>query len=155
MCHAKSYLFTSPVSYLVSPQVITTGQPYIHICHLYIAEIKLTRQGFRNLMNLGITYPSSNPWASLLHMVRSHLAMEDRVNIAAFSTAPCAFFYTSRSRGRFIKYPVPRKKSSKRHSQCYSVSLNLPGCHLDCSTPSGHFQYLIDEVLPGLRFGFC
>ncbi|BHF67008.1 hypothetical protein SprV_0301003100 [Sparganum proliferum] len=66
----KPCQFTEEVQHTVKHHIITTGQPvYAHPRRLHPEKLRIARNEFEHMMNLGIIRPSSSPWASPLHMV--------------------------------------------------------------------------------------
>nr|VZI43255.1 unnamed protein product [Spirometra erinaceieuropaei] len=62
--------FTGEVQHTVKHHIITTGQPaYAHPRRLHPDKLRIARNEFKHMMNLGIIRPSSSPWASPLHML--------------------------------------------------------------------------------------
>ncbi|BHF74544.1 hypothetical protein SprV_0501763000 [Sparganum proliferum] len=66
----KPCRFTEEVQHTVKYHIITTGQPvYAHPRRLHPEKLRIARNEFEHMMNLGIIRPSSSLWASPLHMV--------------------------------------------------------------------------------------
>ncbi|BHF76553.1 hypothetical protein SprV_0501965100 [Sparganum proliferum] len=66
----KPCQFTEEVQHTVKHHIITIGQPvYAHPRRLHPENLRIARNEFDHMMNLGIIRPSSSPWASPLHMV--------------------------------------------------------------------------------------
>ncbi|BHF83230.1 hypothetical protein SprV_0802637200 [Sparganum proliferum] len=67
---ASELSFTEEVQHKVKHHIITTGQPvYAHPRRLHPEKLRIARNEFEHMMNLGIIRPSSSPWASPLHTV--------------------------------------------------------------------------------------
>nr|VZI34635.1 unnamed protein product [Spirometra erinaceieuropaei] len=66
----KPYQFTGKVQCTVKHHIITTGKPvYVLPRRLHPENLRIARNEFEHMMNLGIIGPSSSPWDSPPHML--------------------------------------------------------------------------------------
>ena len=88
-----------PVQHLITDLITTKGQPVCAcLCRLPPDRLKITPQGFDDMLQIGIIHPSSSNWSSPLHMVPKRTPDDWH---------PCGDFRALNSVAAQDWYPIP------------------------------------------------